>query len=82
MPNALRNISVFHKDANKLRQMYKNGIINRNKAMNNLNRVYSHAEKYFYNHLPKNAAVRNRNANKLQEIMRWSQGHWNYKARK
>jgi len=80
MPN-LKNISVFHEDAKKIRKLVKNGSMNNAESRNVLNRIYTHAEKYFYNHMPTNAAVRNRNANKLQEIMRWSQGHLNYKAR-
>ena len=78
---AKRNLTVFHTNASRIRQLYKNGTLNNAEAQNSLNRIYQHAEKYFYNHMPNNKEARNRNANRLQEIMRWSQGHWNYKSR-
>lgn len=76
-----RNLAVFHKNAKRIRHLAMSRVLNPAEARNVLNRIYSHARKYFNNHMPTNATVRNRNANRLQEIMRWSQGHWNYKSR-
>ena len=49
-----------------------------------LQEIYEQAEKIFYKHPNRTlqtANTRNKRANKLQEMMRWSQGHFWYKAR-
>jgi hypothetical protein len=70
----------YHALAKSIKNSVKNGTVNAGSARNNLESIYAAAEENFYKNLPKNSTTRNRQANKLQEIMRWSQGHWNYKS--
>jgi hypothetical protein len=75
------SITKYHTDAKRVRNLVKNGTVSRGQAMNTLENIWHRARKHFNAHLPTNTSVRNSNANKVQEIMRWSQGNWNYKAR-
>lgn len=77
----MKNVTSFHEDARKIRNDAKNGKMHHLEARNNLDSIYTRAARYMGNHMPTNKTARNRNANKLQEMLRWSQGYWNYKAR-
>ena len=66
--------------AKTIRNAARSRMMNNREAMNSLRNVYNNAERNFYMNIPQNAARRNANANKLQAIMRWSQGYWNYSS--
>lgn len=78
----MKKVSEYHAEALRVVKNAKNGKKNVMTAMNNLQNIYARAENNFYKNLPANKVHMNANANKLQEIMRWSQGFWNYKSKK
>lgn len=72
----------YHELAKSIKKSVKNGTVHKLEGQNALENIFKKANKKFIENLPSSPHTRNRQANKLQEIMRWSQGNWNYKSAK
>lgn len=79
MNSSTKTVSDYHKQAKAIRNAKKAGVSNKVNAevKENLNSLYQNAIK-----AQTKAGTHNMsNANKLQEMLRWSQGHWSYGAK-
>jgi len=79
MNSSNNTVSSYHAQAKAIRNAKKAGVSTKvnAEAKENINSLYRNAEK-----LHNKAGGRiTANANKLQEMLRWSQGHWNYGAK-
>jgi hypothetical protein len=70
------SVSYYHAQAKAIRNAKKAGVSNKvnAEAKNNISNLYNNAVAAHN----KAGTYNKNNANKLQELLRWSQGYWTY----